>query len=94
MADLTSVWIFHGLNSQFASGVFTSKQIAETWIIDNKLAGILTEYPLDIGVYQWAVERGSFKPTKDHHVTPAFIQGFSSASQQHHHYEKDVDDSV
>lgn len=85
-AKAGSVWVFHGEGAKFASGVFTSKDLAEAWIQKHKLKGILTEYPLDTGVYDWAVECNLFTPTKEHHQSPEFIGRFTSALQQHEHY--------
>lgn len=82
-----TVWIFCGRESTFPSGVFDSKHAAEAWIHLNQLSGTLTEYPVGLGVYDWAVEEGHFKPTKPEHSQPKFIQRFSSALQNHHHYE-------
>ncbi len=82
-----SVWVFNGSNSKFPSGIFTEKEIAETWIKKYRLSGILTRYPLDEGVYDWAISNGSFSIKKGEETTPEFIQKFSSASQEHYHYE-------
>ena len=35
----------------------------------------------------WAIEQGSFHPRTPEQQAPDFIQRFSSASQQHHHYQ-------
>jgi hypothetical protein len=80
------VWIFNGANSQFPSGVFTSKELADIWIKKHGLTGVLTLYPIDNGTYDWAIEEGMFTPRKDHEFSPAFIGKFSSASQEHFHY--------
>lgn len=85
-AKAGSVWVFHGEGAKFASGIFTSKDLANAWIQKHRLAGILTEYPLDTGVYDWAVEQGAFTPKKEAHDTPSFIQRFTSAAQQHEHF--------
>ena len=58
------IWVFHGANGRFASGVFTSRYTAEEWIASNKLTGVLTLYPLNQGVYQWAVANDYFVPKK------------------------------
>ena len=85
---LDSVWVFNGgIKSNFPGGVFTKKELAEEWIRKNALTGTLTRYPLNIGVYEWAVSNGAFKPKRDDQRTPFFIGRFSSASQEHHHYE-------
>ena len=81
------VWIFVGKNASFPSGVFTSKVNAQEWIIQNRLEGVLTRYPVDIPVYDWAIKRGTFSPRKDKHHYSEFIASFSSASQEHYHYE-------
>ena len=83
---MNSVWVFHGINGRFTSAVFDSKDIAEKWIFEQKLTGMLTQYPLNISAYEWAINTGSFEPKKDEHKTPEYIGKFSSASQQHHHY--------
>jgi hypothetical protein len=84
MAD--GIWVFNGIRSQFPSGVFTSRELAEAWIEKHGLTGTLTLYPLDTGVYEWAIEKGTFKPKEDRHKTAAFIGRFSSAYQEHYHY--------
>ena len=52
---------------------------------------MLTRYPLDVGVYDWAIENGKFTPKKDKHRTLEFIAGLTTASMDHHHYENGVD---
>ena len=81
------VWVFNGDGGRFAGGIFTSRDRAETWIADNRLEGVLTFYPLDIGVYEWAIARGLFTAKKPDHSTPRFIGSFTTASQTHDHYE-------
>ena len=84
---MNSVWVFNGNNSNFPSGVFSSREKAEEFISTRKLSGVLTEYPMDVLVYDWAISNGHFKPKRDDQRTPEFIQRFSSASQEHFHYE-------
>lgn len=85
---IESVWLFHGEDSNFTSGVFTNRTLAESWINQYKLTGILTLYPMNKGVYDWAMEEEIFTPTKEHQHKAEFIQKFSSASQEHYHYSK------
>lgn len=82
-----NIWIFHGAQARLASGVFTSKEKAEEWIRKYNLTGVLTEYPLDEGVYDWAIKKDLFTVKKDSQAEPLFIQGFTTASQNHFHYE-------
>jgi len=84
---MNSVWIFHGENAQFTSSVFSQKETAEKWITDNQLTGLLTNYPIDISVYDWAIENDLFKAKEARHKSSSFIQKFTSASQIHFHYE-------
>jgi hypothetical protein len=85
--QMNSVWIFNGDGGHFPSGVFTTRENAEAWIARHCLSGTLTRYPLDAGIYDWAVTQGFFTPRRDDQHTPQFIQRFSSASQEHFHYE-------
>jgi hypothetical protein len=90
MIEASSVWVFHGENARFAGGVFASLPDAEAWIRRHRLSGLLTEYPVGTGVYDWAVERGTFSPGKPKHREPAFIGAFAGNAQQHFHFENGV----
>jgi hypothetical protein len=82
------VWVFSGAGGGFPSGVFRTKESAETWIAKHRLSGVLTCYPLDMGVYDWAVSRNLFQPKRAEHASARFIETFSSARQEHFHYEQ------
>jgi len=81
------VWIFHGANARFSSGVFSSKESAEAFIEKYKPSGVLTWYAVDQGVYDWAINSGFFEAKSGDHQTPEFVQKFTSGSQSHFHYE-------
>jgi hypothetical protein len=81
------VWVFVGENAKFPAALFNNLQDAEFWIEKNDATGILTKYPLDISIYDWCIENSYFKPKKEHEYSARFIQSFSSASQEHFHYE-------
>lgn len=81
-----NVYIFQGECATFSSAVFSNIVQAKEWIEKNNLSGILTEYILDYPVYDWAVEKGYFKPKSEKDYSPRFIGGFSSAYQKHWHY--------
>lgn len=49
---------------------------------------MLTEYPVDISVYEWAINNGNFKIKSKRDESPEFIQKFSSAGQNHFHFER------
>ena len=82
-----TVWVFHGANSPFSSGVFSSLAKAEEWIKRNKLCGVLTEYQLDESPYDWAISNNFFEVKRVDQSTADFIQKFTSASQEHYHFE-------
>ena len=82
-----SVWVFHGDGATFASGVFSDYAQAEGWINKHKLSGMLTEYPLNQGAYDWCVEKEYFTPKKPPHYEGKFIGRFTSASQEHFRFE-------
>jgi len=79
------VWVFNG-DGPLPSAVFTTRESAETWIARHGLSGLLTRYPLDVGVYDWAIARGVFQPKRPDQTEPRFIARFSSAYLEHHHY--------
>ena len=87
---ILSVWIFSGVKRHFPGGVFTRRDLAEAWIEKNRLTGTLTLYPVDTGAYEWAIERGLFRPSKPHQTEPEFISGFSDAGMEHYHYDQGV----
>ena len=85
-ADL--VWVFKAEKAVFPCGVFSSPDAAAAWIGKHRLSGVLTAYPLDQGVYDWAVENGYFGRAKP--ATPAFVGSFTSQYQKHYHYVEGV----
>jgi hypothetical protein len=87
MSDVPTVWVFNGARSNFPSAVFTTRELAEVWISKHALSGTLTRYPLDLGVYEWATDRGYFAAKRDDQRSAEFIGRFSAANQEHYHYE-------
>ena len=88
ISDLESVWVFNGARSNFPSGVFTTRKHAEAWIASHRLTGTLTRYPLDEGVFEWAIARGYFTPTREDQKSSDFVGRFSAAQQEHYHYDE------
>lgn len=87
------VWIFNEVSRRypnFPGGVFLDRTTAEGWIRKYLLSGTLTKYPLNISVYDWAVDTGIYRPKKDSEISSAFIGAFTSASQEHYHYESGI----
>jgi hypothetical protein len=80
---LTHVWIFNGASQPLPSGVFSTRAAADAWIAQHSLAGLLTAYPIDTGVYDWTVRQGHVSVDKPSRR----IATFSSAYLEHYHYE-------
>ena len=80
------LWVFQGDNSDCINGIFSSKDLAELYIKEYSLTGILIKFPLDISVYQWTIAMGYFSPTKDYMRSSNFIQNFNSAYLEHYHF--------
>lgn len=89
MQDST-VWIFVAPKATFPAGVFRFLEQAEEWIAGNRLSGVVTQYPIGFGVYDWAVSTGTFKPQPSKAIDSVFIGRFTSAAMPHHHYEDGV----
>ena len=87
MGENRSIWVFNGVQSPFPSGVFTTRELAESWIRHHNLTGTLTEYPLDVGMYEYTISNGLFSPKKDEHETALFIGKFTGGGIDHFHYE-------
>jgi len=86
---MTTIWCFNG-GSQFPGGVFDDLELARHWIERHKLSGVLTGYPLNAGVFDWAVEQGYLSAAvklKAERIGPDFVARFTSASQPHFHFE-------
>jgi len=90
---MQQVWIFNGQGAAFPSAVFTTREAAEEWIARHNLQGTLTQYPVNISSYDFAIENGWFTPKHEYQHSPAFIQRFSSASQEHYHFDNDDADA-
>ena len=87
---MQEVWVFNGVGGAFPSGVFDAVDVAELWIAKYQLSGTLTEYPIGVGVFDWAIDRGLFKPKVGRVYDANFIGQFTSASMRHFHYEDGV----
>jgi hypothetical protein len=86
-SEKQDTWVFVASGAMFPGGLFSTLDAAEEWITRHELTGVLTLYPVDIGAYDWAVQRGAFTPKKPQHTSSHFVGRFTSALMQHHHYE-------
>ncbi|MCG8710982.1 hypothetical protein JHU04_004310 [Brenneria sp. 4F2] len=89
---IKEIWVFNGAMARFPSGIFLYLKDAKDWIKENRLTGILTKYPVNKGVYDWAIENDLFHPNEDKHKSPSFIGSFTCASMEHFHFEDGVED--
>lgn len=81
------IWIFHGEKAEFCSAIYSELEQAEDFIKKYSLSGTLTNMPLDKSIYEWVIEKGFFKPTKDYQHNNKFIQRFTSTYLEHYHYK-------
>lgn len=80
MSEGKVVWVFHGVEGRLTSAVFSTRRMGEAWIRKHKLTGMLTAYPLDVGVYDWAVKRGDFTLKSAREGSSEFIGAFTWAT--------------
>jgi hypothetical protein len=71
-----TVWVFHGLHAKFASGVFDNKVDAMRWVERHQLSGVVSEYVVGEGAYDFALAEGRFHPSKPHHGSPEHVARF------------------
>lgn len=87
-SDYSYIWIFSGKGSWSPTAVFTTFDEADEWIRSLGLSGYLSEYPVGISVYDWALALGLHKPKYESQKSPEHIQKFGSSFLQHHHYDR------
>jgi hypothetical protein len=86
MSNQTCIWVFVGEKSNSPGGVFSDFKLAEEWIRQHSLSGMLSAYPLDEGVFNWAVRTGRVKQNFADKASPGTIGSFCS-HLDHYHYE-------
>lgn len=90
--DELYIWVVQGSSASFPSAIFSSREKAVRWIEKYKISGILSKYPLDISIYDWAITQGLFKPKRDDQKTPGFIQNFSTVHIEDSQYIDGVEE--
>ena len=81
------VFVFNGEGGQFPAGIFTELDAAKLWIKKYALSGILNVYPLNIGIYDWAIEHGFFQVKNVGQSKSSFVGKFTCAAIEHYHFE-------
>lgn len=91
MLPESHAWVFNGQGGRFPGGIFTDRALAEDWIRLHRLTGVLTAYPLNEGCFDWASRNNCLNMKSEtlarKQSDPLFIGSFSTASQEHFHYE-------
>ena len=86
-----TIWVFNGSGDRAPGGVFEELEDAENWIAKNFLSGMLTEYPVNIGVLDWAIEEYlvnmNTEKLMEKRQDPRFVGSFTTASMNHFHYD-------
>ncbi|MCO6538359.1 MAG: hypothetical protein J6567_10425 [Gilliamella sp.] len=59
MKEYSWVWVFKRDNISMVSAVFSSLEKADNWVKLNKLTGVLTKMPIDIGGYDWCIQNNA-----------------------------------
>ncbi|RZJ50569.1 MAG: hypothetical protein EOO19_02895 [Chryseobacterium sp.] len=81
------ILVFVGEEANLPSGIFTTLEKAKEYIEKYSLSGTLTQFPLDIGIYDWAIQEDFFSVKNEYQKESKFIQRFSCASMEHFHFE-------
>lgn len=84
-AKVPGVYVFHGTGASFAAAVYETVAQAAADIERHKLSGLLTWYPVGWTVYDYAIAEGLFTPRE--YADGKFVQSFTSAMLDHHHFE-------
>jgi len=84
------MWILN-CGGRFPCGVFETREQAEIIISKYKLDATLTKYPLNEIVFDWAIDNGYFTVKSDRQKTKSFIGSFTTAFQEHYHYNDGKD---
>ena len=79
-----------GEGARMPSGLFSAQTSAEVWILHNRLTGVLTEFPVDIGVLDWAIRFAEFDPPVEKRASPAYVGRFTSGAVTHFRFEDGV----
>ncbi len=87
MIPANPIWIFSGPRLSPATGAFDDLDMAEAWIKQHQLSGMLTAYPRNQGCYDWAVREELVGTSVMKKYSPEYVAKFTSAMQEHHHYE-------
>lgn len=84
------IWVFNSLRPvkpySFSSAVFTSVEIADSWVAFHGCSGVLSEYPVDTGFFDWARQHGVEGAQLDN-PSPETIEDWADLPLIRHHYK-------
>ena len=81
-------YVLNAGGGRYPLGVFSTPQRAEKVIRQHSLEAILTEYPIDILVYDHNIQTGAINLTREWQTTAKYIQAHGSPGLcDHWHYE-------
>lgn len=75
------VWVFQCKSAE--AGVFTEFRLAALWARQHKVSGLLTRFPLNQGIYDWAVENDYLTEKQIGHGR----EGLYLGTFKHFHFE-------
>lgn len=84
---LSKAWVFLGEGARIPSGIFSDEEKAKEWIASNRLTGLLSEFPVDMGVLDWAIRYAGFNPSDEKRADPSYVARFTSGAVKHFHFE-------
>jgi hypothetical protein len=85
MDQINHVWVIVGEQGKCTSGVFSDLDSAEQWISLHSLTGLLSQYPLNEGAFDWAVKTERIKRSFAETATPGMIGSFCSYLNYYHY---------
>ena len=80
------IWLIQSSENLNVIGCFMRKHEAETYIFENNLKCMLTKYPINMSVYDWAIQNNFWQPKNDLQKNSKFRAKFNSAYLEHDHY--------
>lgn len=88
------VWVFTGNHNHFPAACFSNYNKAIQWIRTIEGTGTLTRYPLNVSVYDWAIDGSFFSPAYPSQMTGDFKSNFSSAYLRHSHFVNGIENGT
>ena len=85
------IWLIQGTEKQNIIACFEEKEVAEAFIHQQQFKCILMQFPVNISVYDWMIEKQYFKPKTDLEQSKRFKERFRSSYLPHEHFYQKTD---